>query len=61
MVHTCVASEYGVGEFSSTNCDPNSGCDISVLSDESSLLIVSCLGTIVNLLKKKIQKNTTSR
>lgn len=46
-VHTCVASEYGVREPWMTNCDPNRGKD-SVLSDDSSRLIVSCLGTIVN-------------
>lgn len=47
---TCVASEYGVGELSSTSCEPNIG-GANLLSDEESMMrIVSCLGTMLQLL-----------
>jgi hypothetical protein len=44
----CVASEYGVGEFSSTSCEPNIG-RANLLSVESMMRIVSCLGTMLQM------------
>lgn len=47
---TCVASEYGVGELSSTSCEPNIG-GANLLSDEESMMrIVSCLGTMLRIM-----------
>lgn len=48
MTRTCVASEYGVVEFSSTNCEPNIG-RANLLSVESMIRIVSCLGTMLKM------------
>lgn len=48
MTRTCVASEYGVSEFSSTSCEPNIG-RANLLSVESMMRIVSCLGTMLQM------------
>jgi len=49
MTRTCVASEYGVVEFSSTSCEPNIGKSKLELSGESMMQIVSCLGTMLQM------------